>query len=253
MCRILEYWQQEQQTATDAAALGGAQTLARSSCASAANAEAAAVADAQTNGFLNAGNNTVTPVSPPSSGPWSGNGCAITVSITSQHVSTFFSRLFGYAAGMSETTTATATTQANAGGACIYLLSANSWSSFNGATVNAPGCAIDINYTADFNQGTIAAPYIGYAGGTPNYGGTKFTEASPMPMLPVADPVPRSRAARTLPVIHRPSPTARATTPMAATTRSIPAATRISTSIHRERSRCGLGSTSSTATSTTTA
>jgi hypothetical protein len=184
----LEYWQQEQQTATDAAALGGAQTLAHSNCASASNAETAAVTDAGIDGFANTGNNTVSAVSPPTTGPWSGKSCAITVKITAQHVSTFFSRLFGYAAGMSESTTATATTEANAGGACIYLLSPNTWSSFNNATVNAPGCAIAINYSADFNGGTINAPFIGYAGTSPNYGGTTFTAASPMPMLSVSDP-----------------------------------------------------------------
>jgi hypothetical protein len=183
----LEYWQQQQQTATDAAALGGAQLLARTNCASASNAESAAAIDATENGFTTGGNVTVSAVSPPTSGPYSGNACAISVQISAQHVATFFSRLFGYPNGMSESTQATGTVSSN-GGACIYLLSTNTWSSFNGATVSAPSCAIAINYSADFDGGTIASPSIGYAGGTPNYGGTTFTLASPAPMLPIADP-----------------------------------------------------------------
>jgi hypothetical protein len=187
----LQYWQQQQQTATDAAALGGAEYNAHSNCASGTSAQAAAQADASGNSFTNAGNISVTAASPPLSGPYSGNACAVAVSITSQHVSTFFSRLFGYPSGMSETTQAIASVSSNGGGACIYLLSMNSWSSFNQATVSSPGCAIAINYSADFNGGTIAAPSIGYAGGTPNYGGTTFTLATPAPMLAVADPCPQ--------------------------------------------------------------
>jgi hypothetical protein len=183
----LEYWQQKQQNATDAAAIGGAEVLARSNCASAASAQSAAVADAQENGFNNAGNTTVTAVSPPTSGPYSGNSCAVSVQIQTQHVTTWFSRLFGYPNGMTESTQAVGTINAN-GGACIYLLSTNSWSSFSGANLDAPGCAIAINYTADFNSGSITSPSIGYAGGSPNYGSMTFPMAAPAPMLPVADP-----------------------------------------------------------------
>jgi hypothetical protein len=188
----LEYWQQEQQSATDAAAMGGAQYLASSNCANGALAQAAAQTDANGNGFTNGANNvTVTPHSPPLTGPYANNACAISVQITTNHVATFFSQLFGYPQGMSESTSATATISSNGGGACIYLLSSSSWSSFNGATVNSPGCAIAINYSADFDGGTIAAPAIGYVSPAPNYGGTTFTMASPAPMLPVADPCPK--------------------------------------------------------------
>lgn len=184
----LEYQQQQQQTATDAAALGGAQSLARSNCSSGTAAESAAAIDATNNGYSNGGNVTVTPLSPPSSGPYAGNACAVSVQIQTLHVTNFFSKLFGYPTGMTESTQATASAEAT-GGACIYLLSSSSWSSFNDATVSSPGCAIAINFSADFDGGTIAAPSIGYVS-APNYGGTTFTMASPAPMLPVADPCP---------------------------------------------------------------
>src|SRR5579863_10461066 len=188
----LQYRQVKQQTATDAAALGGAQQLAHSNCASGVNAQAAALADASGNGFSSAGNVTVTASSPPQSGPYAGNTCAVAVTITSQHNTTFFSQLFGYPNGMAETTQATGSVSAASGGACIYLLSMSTWSSFNsGTTVDSPGCAIAINYSADFNGGTITAPAIGYVSPAPNYGNPTFTMATPAPMLPVADPCPQ--------------------------------------------------------------
>lgn len=186
----LKYQQQAQQNATDAAALGGAQQLVRSNCGNPGTAISGAYADATTNGYTSGSNVTVTAHSPPTSGPYSGNACAISVTIQSQHVATFFSRLFGYPQGATETTQATGAVSSNGGG-CIYMLSNNTWSSFNNATVYAPGCPIAINFTASFNQGTITSPSIGYAGGNPNLSNTVFPEAAPAPMLPIADPCPQ--------------------------------------------------------------
>jgi hypothetical protein len=183
-----EYRQQAQQAATDAAAIGGAQQLVRSGCSNSSAATGAADSDAANNGFTNGTNATITVQNPPASGPYSNNACAVSVQVTTTQAS-FFARLFGYASGMPETTDAVATASSTSS-SCIYLLSTSSWSSFNDATVDAPGCAIAINYSADFNGGTITSPFIGYAGGTPNYGGTTFTEASPVPMLQVTDPCP---------------------------------------------------------------
>jgi hypothetical protein len=135
----LEYRQQAQQSATDAAAIGGAQQLARSSCPNASVAKTAALADASTNGF----GSGVTVQNPPSSGPYANSNCSVYVSIASTQA-TFFSQLFGYATGMPESTQAVASVSTNGTGSCIYLLSANTWSSFNsGTTVYAPGCAIE--------------------------------------------------------------------------------------------------------------
>jgi hypothetical protein len=184
------YWesrQQAQQAATDAAAVGGAQQLVHSGCGNSQAATTAADNDASSNGFANGTNATITVQNPPATGPYAGNDCAVFVQIATTQAS-FFSRLFGYGNGMPETTQGTATLSSSATNGCIYLLSTNTWSSFNDATVSSPGCAIAINYSADFNGGTITAPFIGYAGGKPNYGGTVFPQASPVPMLPIADP-----------------------------------------------------------------
>jgi len=190
----LEYRQQAQQSATDAAAIGGAQQLAHNNCANPSGAVTAALADASTNGFTNGSNNVaISATSPPASGPFSGNACAVSVQITTSNVATYFSRLFGYPNGMAESTQAVGTVSAANNGACIYLLSMNTWSSFNSpVNIQAPHCAIDINFNADWDGGTVSSPFIGYAGSNaPNYGGTTFPLASPVPMLPVADPCPQ--------------------------------------------------------------
>jgi len=184
----LRYYQQEQQTATDAAAVGGAQELAHSACTGSSSAESAAQGDALGNGFASTGNITVTAVNPPQSGPYDGNSCAIAVQVTSQHVATFFARLFGYAQGMQETTQAVGMA-ASSGPGCIYLLSTTASSIFNGDTVSAPSCGILINDTATFNgDPSFGALYIGYAGAAPIENGTTFTLATPTPMLKVQDP-----------------------------------------------------------------
>ncbi len=185
-----EFRQQAQQSATDAAAMGGAQSLAHSGCPSSQTAANAADTDAATNGFSTP-SATIAVQNPPASGPFAANSCAVRVSVTTTQTP-FFARLFGFGNGVPETTEATAVLSSSASPSnCIYLLSNNSWSSFNNATIYSPGCAININFSANFNGGTIASPYIGYAGGTPNYGGTTFTEGSPTKMLPVADPCPQ--------------------------------------------------------------
>ncbi len=183
-----EYRQQAQQNASDSAAIGAAQQLVRTGCPNETAATTAADYDAGINGFSSA-NSTIAVQNPPSSGPYAGNNCAVYVRISSNQ-SSFFAKVFGYSSGMQETTQATAAQGSSYYSNCIYLLSRTNWSSFNNATVSSPGCAININYSANFNGGTITAPFIGYAGGSPNRGGTVFPQASPVPMLPVADPCP---------------------------------------------------------------
>lgn len=184
---FLEYRQQAQQTATDAAAQGGAEALLHAGCPNRITATTAADASASNNGFPSGNGVTVSVQNPPTSGPYAANNCTVSVQITANNVPTFFEKLFGYATATESTQAAASLVTANKG-ACIYLLSTSSWSSFNNATVNAPGCAIAINYSADFDGGTITSPSIGIAGPSPNMGGTVFTEASPAAMLPVADP-----------------------------------------------------------------
>lgn len=185
----LEYRQQTQQSATDAAAAGGAGALKRAGCPNASAANAAAYLNASNNGYPNGGTITVTPNNPPLSGPFANNGCAVSVTITTQGVSTFFSRIFGYQSGMNETTHAVAIVSSSGAG-CIYLLSPTVSQNLKGATLNASQCGILINDTANFSGASVSASSIGYAGGAPNEGGATFSEAAPAPMLPVADPCP---------------------------------------------------------------
>jgi len=185
----LEYWQQQQQTATDAAAAGGADALLKAGCPNQSAAKSAALADAALNGFTNGNNVTLTAVNPPASGPFANNVCAVDVTLNTNHVATFFAKLFGYPSGMTETTHAAAVVTTTGGG-CIYLLSSTVSSNFNGANVTAKKCGALINDTANFNGAVINVMSIGYAGGAPNTNGATFTTASPAPMLPVADPCP---------------------------------------------------------------
>jgi Putative Flp pilus-assembly TadE/G-like len=185
-----EYQQHQQQNATDAAALGGAEKLAYTACPDSSAATTAADNDSAGNGFVNGGNVTVTVQNPPSSGPYAGNSCAVYVQITAVKVPSFFTRLLGHATGISETTQAVAQILANGNG-CIYLLSPTAASTFNGDTVDSPSCGVYINDTATFNgDPTFAAPYIGYAGSAPVENGSDFTLATPAPMVAVANPCP---------------------------------------------------------------
>ncbi len=185
----LEFRQQSQQTATDAAAAGGAEALLHGGCPNQAAASAAAYANAANNGYANGGNNLVSPVNPPNGGPFAANPCSVSVTITSQHNATFFSRLFGYPNGMAETTRAVAEVSATGSG-CIFLLSMTISQNFNGANVNASQCGMLINDTANFNGANMHVLNIGYAGQAPNENGATFSEGLPEPMLPIADPCP---------------------------------------------------------------
>lgn len=188
---FLESRQQVQQSATDAAAIGGAQQLVRSSCANGSSAaETAAENDAATNGFRDAGSVAVNAVSPPATGPYINNNCAISVQITTSGVATFFSRLFGYPNGMNESTQAVALVSWS-GSACIYLLDLTQSTDFSNSNIDAPNCSIYINNaTSNMSTSTIDAASISYAGATPNESGATFPEATPAPGLPIADPCP---------------------------------------------------------------
>jgi Putative Flp pilus-assembly TadE/G-like len=185
----LQYRQQAQQNATDAAAAGGAEALLHAGCPNQTAAQTGADMDATSNGFPNSGNVQITVANPPPSGPFVGNPCAVAVSISTAHVSTFFARLFGYPTGVTESTQAAAIVT-NSGGGCIYLLSPTVPSNFNGTNLTATKCGALINDTANFNGATIDALSIGYAGAAPNENGATFKGALPEPMLPVADPCP---------------------------------------------------------------
>ena len=187
-----EYQQRQQQSATDAAAVGAAQQLLYAGCPSSSTAITTGQKDAGTNGFTNGGNVTVSVSNPPASGAYTSDSCAVQVSITKQKMPVFFTRLYGKTNNVAETTTATATLMSNTAdnNPCIFLLSTNTSTNFNGAHVSAPSCGIEMNGTANFNGSNIAAQRIGYAGSTPNTNGATFSQASPSAMLPIADPCP---------------------------------------------------------------
>ncbi|MGA8575031.1 MAG: pilus assembly protein TadG-related protein [Candidatus Cybelea sp.] len=183
----LEYRDQTQQAATDAAAAGGAATLVKAGCPNQTAATTGADTDAANNGFANAGKVSVTVINPPGNGPFANNSCAVKVTISTSNVATFFARLFGYPAGVTETTQATAIVS-NSGAGCIYLLSPTAQSNFNGGHLTATKCGALINDTANFNGATVDALSIGYAGPAPNVNGATFQLGQPQPMMPVADP-----------------------------------------------------------------
>jgi len=185
----LEYQQQWQQSATDIAAAGGAEALGKVACGNSSAGASAAQTDASNNGFTTAGNVLVTINTPPSSGPYAGNTCAVAVNIATQHVQTFFARFFGYPQGMTESTQAVGVASANAK-ACIYLLSTSQSSDMSNSTVNAPGCNILISNTADMANSTIDAAAIEYAGSAPTISGATFPEATPAAALAASDPCP---------------------------------------------------------------
>ncbi|MFY9718667.1 MAG: pilus assembly protein TadG-related protein [Candidatus Cybelea sp.] len=187
----LEYQQTRMQSATDAAAIAGAQQLITHGCPDSADATTAAQNDSQIDNFAPGANTAVTVDNPPSAldGPYQGDNCAVHVSVKVPQSTTWFLKLFGYPSMPVETSAVAEMQNSNPG--CIYLLSPVSQSTFNGDVVNSPGCAILINDTATFNgDSTFAAKGIGYAGAAPIENGTNFTIATPAPMLPVADPCP---------------------------------------------------------------
>ena len=151
-----EYQQREQQNAADAAALGGAQQLLYSStgCPNQSLANTAGQADAAKNGFTAGGSTTVTINNPATIGPYAGQSCAVSAQITRTGVGSWFTRLFGFTNGATESTQAVATLTANDSG-CIYLLSPTTSSNFNGAEVQAPSCGILINDSANFNNAMV--------------------------------------------------------------------------------------------------
>lgn len=193
---FLEYQQQAQQAATDAAAEGGAAAAYANNCANATAAIAAAKTDAATNGYSssggivagNSGNNQVTVTSPPVTGPYAGNACAVAVSITTNK-QTFFSRIFGFNA-MAETTQAVGVGSQTANVACLYALSTTEGqSNLSNMTISTPHCKMYLNDGANMSNSSFNANFIGYTGGN-NTSGASFASASPTSEGIVADPCP---------------------------------------------------------------
>jgi hypothetical protein len=191
------YRQMQMQTATDDAAIAAAQTLMTGGCPNQTAATTAAQNNATTNGFPSSLQTTVTVDNPPTAadGPWQGNNCAVSVKIAVPNPQSWFFNATGYlnATGyksMSITTQAVALMQTN-NPACIFLLKSGVINTFTSAHINAPGCALEMNGngTGTWSAATIAVEALGYSNGSSPSGGT-FPDATPTPMLAVADPCP---------------------------------------------------------------
>jgi hypothetical protein len=185
-----EYQQRQQQSATDAAAVGGAQTLVYNGCGNSTAATTAAQSDASRNGYTNGNGKvvvTTTLGSSLTSGPFKGNTCAVQVQVTAPHP-TFFGALFGFNKPGTETTQAVA-----------VLAAVNPAPDFDGPNPAGPPSNFTgpITATGPIQVGTftstnttITAPSIGYSGQPPSTKNTSFPQGSPAPMVPPVNPCP---------------------------------------------------------------
>jgi Putative Flp pilus-assembly TadE/G-like len=198
-----EYHQREQQSAADAAALGGAQQLAYAGCPSQNSAQTAAYTDVGTYGYTNGANGVTVAISnppatpspapsgkpSPSPAPYTGNPCAVSAQVTGTKTATFFTKLFGHATGATQATQATALLVKNDKN-CIFLLSQTATLNLSGVNITAPGCGVAANSAAVETSGdNIDVASFGYAHTWTGSTGD-FSSAKPMKMLPVADPCP---------------------------------------------------------------
>jgi len=186
-----DYAERQQQNATDAAALGGAQQLGHYSCPNSSVATTAADLDATANGFTDGGNVTVTVQNPPGSGPYAGNACAVDVQITKTNLPAFFTRLFGFGSTQNPvkiSTDAVALVTGNNPG-CLYLLDQSATANLNGDVMLAPGCAVYANSAhVETLASVITVKKFGYAHALDENLLTLFLGAHPQQMYPVADP-----------------------------------------------------------------
>ncbi len=184
-----QYHQREQQSATDAAAIGGAQQLIYAGCGNFTSAQTAAKTDSASNGFTDGSNGvTVTVTNPPASGAYAGNTCAVDVQVTSTNTPRFFSRFFANGSSTITATTEAVATLVNNANGCMYLLQQNQTLQLNGVHINSPNCGILANSTmVQTNGGTVTIGSFGYAHSLQD-NSTNFTKASPQKIQPVADP-----------------------------------------------------------------
>lgn len=180
----LRYMERVQQSAADSAAIAGANELAYPA---ANDVQAAARADAASNGFSNDGSNiNVTVNNPPASGTYAGNVNAVEVIVQANH-GMFFERILGVAAKSVTSRAVAVFGSANGAGNCIYAL--NSDIDMNSATINAPSCGIISNGIMNLNSDHITAASIGAVGAISTNSST-FPEASPSTAIAAIDPCP---------------------------------------------------------------
>jgi Flp pilus assembly protein TadG len=186
-----QYQQRIQQTATDAAALAGAQE------AFAGDYAAAVKQSATANGYTDnttgtcptsasVGTVCVQVNSPPQApDAYAGNSRAVEVKITTDQP-TFFEKVF-HIATVRITTKAVGVLKPQNRAGCVYVLSgqANFNAGQSGGTLNAPDCAFLLNGNTNFNNAVVTAGSIDCAATCSN--GT-FMSASPVTTAPASDP-----------------------------------------------------------------
>lgn len=181
----LRYEQRLQQTAADSAALAGAAEHSYPG----SDYAAAAKADSATNGFTDGTNGVSIAVNnPPSSGAYTSDSTAVEVLVTSTHPTFFANVLPGIVSGkVTARAVARLTTNNNN---CLYMLDSSAQTNMNNQTINASGCSMILNGSANMNGATITASPIGYGinAGAPNTNGATFPQATPAPAIPADDP-----------------------------------------------------------------
>jgi len=177
------YQQRVQQTAADSAALAGA--VAMANAAPPSSIVAAAQSDAATNGFASS---NVTVNTPPASGAYAGTAGAVEVIVAKQQPA-HFSALFGQSSTVSARAVATLS---SADRNCVYALDPTSDGAItlNGGAVSMPNCGMISDGGVLFNEGSVNAASIGYAGSSSTINGTAFSESSPQQAVAGADPCP---------------------------------------------------------------
>jgi hypothetical protein len=181
-------WRNElrmQQAAADSAAIAAAQEIGYG------DSNAAAIADATTNGFVNSGSGSdgttgvkVT-AAMPTTGYYANDAEAMEVDITAKTTSNF-AKFFGIKP--TSFVRAVAEMNSNAGATCMYVMGSFNTSATSAHGLYAPSCNIMVNGNWTENTSTVNSPSIG-VGGTISLSGTPtFTQASPAPALPVSDP-----------------------------------------------------------------
>jgi hypothetical protein len=175
----LRYAKRRMQSAADSAAIAGASELAYAS----GNYVTAAQNDSKANGFEDGVNGvTVTPLNPPTDGPFAGRANYVEVRVH-QNVPTFFMRVFGI-----NTTSlgATAVAQLGSSRGCVYSLDLVLGITLGGNNLSAPNCGVVDNAVLDLGGGCITASSIGVV---LNLLGGCATPAPVVGIAPSADPL----------------------------------------------------------------
>jgi hypothetical protein len=176
--------QRLQQTATDSAALAGAAAAAYPS----PNAVQAALLDAATNGFSTP--SATVSIDPGYSDAYTtGSTAAVKVSITQSYGPFFGGIVSGNQVPIS--TSAVAKLSATGNGCLFSLATPPASTTLNGSKIDGPNCGIVADGNLTFNGGSTNVASIQYSNQsteTSNGGPNQFTQASPVPSLPIPDP-----------------------------------------------------------------